>query len=421
MSTQPETLDRSVLERKARDELQQIAGAIGASVNSRAKKADIVDAILAAAGGTSAQPSEETSSPSDNGSSRPRTRVRSAGNLFDVDDLDVAVDSSPAVPEPEVKVPDVETPDEEPKAEWELAMEADQPDRAGSDGQANGTKQASVPAGGRSEDSPNEDGPKRRVRTVGKSDDAAAPEAKESAGDKRPDSSAASKAESNQQGKAESNQQGKAESNQSGSNRSGGGQQADKQSGDSGSGKSGSANSNNSGAESGNDAANSDGGNGDDQGDSNNKRRRRRRGREREPREEQFTGDPVEVEGIVDLRDEGYGFLRTKGFLPSKEDCYLPAKLVRQHGLRKGDTITGTSRPANRSEKNPALLRVDTVNGVDPEEAKKRPRFENLTPLFPDQKLRLELTSDPSNMTARIIDLVSPIGKGQRGLIVSPP
>jgi transcription termination factor Rho len=100
---------------------------------------------------------------------------------------------------------------------------------------------------------------------------------------------------------------------------------------------------------------------------------------------------------------------------------YLSAKLVRQLGLRKGDLVKGLSRPANRSEKNPALLRVDLVNGKDPEEARKRRRFEDLTPLFPDQKLRLELSVDPANMTARIIDLISPIGKGQRGLIVSPP
>ncbi len=125
--------------------------------------------------------------------------------------------------------------------------------------------------------------------------------------------------------------------------------------------------------------------------------------------------------GLLDLRDEGYGFLRTKGYLASKDDIYVSVKQVRQFGLRKGDHLTGTSRPANRTEKNPALLRVDLVNGRDPEEARRRPRFEDLTPLFPDERLRLETPSDPTNMTARIVDLVSPIGKGQRGLIVSPP
>ena len=96
-------------------------------------------------------------------------------------------------------------------------------------------------------------------------------------------------------------------------------------------------------------------------------------------------------------------------------------KQVRQLGLRKGDAIVGTARPANRTEKNPALLSIDSINGMDPEKAKTRPKFENLTPLFPDEKLRMEIDGDPNNMTARIIDLLSPIGKGQRGMIVSPP
>jgi transcription termination factor Rho len=100
---------------------------------------------------------------------------------------------------------------------------------------------------------------------------------------------------------------------------------------------------------------------------------------------------------------------------------YVSVKQVRQFGLRKGDHLSGASRPASRNEKNPALLRVDKVNGEDPEKMRARPRFEDLTPLFPDEKLALEMPSDPTNMTARIVDLVSPVGKGQRGLIVSPP
>ena len=121
------------------------------------------------------------------------------------------------------------------------------------------------------------------------------------------------------------------------------------------------------------------------------------------------------------MRDEGYGFLRVNGYLPSRDDAYIPVKLARQYGLRKGDHVTGLSRPAGRNEKNPALLEIHTVNGGDPEAAKRRPRFEDLTALFPDEKLRLENAADPTNMTARIIDLVAPIGKGQRGIIVSPP
>jgi transcription termination factor Rho len=160
--------------------------------------------------------------------------------------------------------------------------------------------------------------------------------------------------------------------------------------------------------------------------DETGNRRRRRRGRNRDRdggqgAPEEFTGEPVEVDGFLDLRDEGYGFLRIRGYLPSRDDVYVSVKQARQFGLRKGDHIKGASRPALRNEKNPALLRIDLVNGQDPERARERPSFEDLTPLFPDSRLTLENPSDPSNMTARIIDLIAPIGKGQRGLIVSPP
>ncbi|HJL90426.1 MAG TPA: transcription termination factor Rho, partial [Acidimicrobiales bacterium] len=161
-----------------------------------------------------------------------------------------------------------------------------------------------------------------------------------------------------------------------------------------------------------------------DQAGPGNRRRRRSggRGRERDNTpEEPWDGEPVAIEGYIDLRDEGYGFLRVNGFKPSKDDAYVSVKQVRQFDLRKGDHLTGTSRPANRSEKNPALLSIESVNGRPPEEAKGRPRFEDLTPLFPDERLRLEVEGDSDNMTARIVDLISPIGKGQRGLIVSPP
>ena len=163
-------------------------------------------------------------------------------------------------------------------------------------------------------------------------------------------------------------------------------------------------------------------------------RRRRRRGRggrddgpqgdDRDGQsfdDEPVSTEPVEVEGYLDLRDEGYGFLRVGGYLPTRADAYIPVKLARQYGLRKGDHVTGLSRPAGRNEKNPALLEIHTVNGMSPEKAKGRSRFEDLTPLFPDSKLRMEDPGDPGNMTARIIDLISPIGKGQRGIIVSPP
>ena len=158
----------------------------------------------------------------------------------------------------------------------------------------------------------------------------------------------------------------------------------------------------------------------DEQGDRGN-RRRRRRGRGGDNVDNQADAEPVAVEGFLDLRDDGYGFLRVGTMRSSKEDAYVSVKQVRQFGLRKGDQLVGTSRPANRNEKNPAMLTIDSVNGGSPERARERPHFDSLTPLHPDEKLVQERKGFADDMTARIIDLIAPIGKGQRGLIVSPP
>ena len=176
-----------------------------------------------------------------------------------------------------------------------------------------------------------------------------------------------------------------------------------------------------------------------DDSESRNKRRRRRRkggtgqrgfeGPQGEDRElfdddddaQPTSNEPVKVDGYVDMRDEGYGFIRVNNYLASKQDAYVPVRLSRQFGLRKGDRVTGLMRPAGRNEKNPALLEIHTINDRKPEEAKKRLKFEDMTALFPDEKLRMENPDDPTDMTSRIIDLICPIGKGQRGLIVSPP
>jgi transcription termination factor Rho len=149
-------------------------------------------------------------------------------------------------------------------------------------------------------------------------------------------------------------------------------------------------------------------------------RRRERGGSESEP---VITEDDVliPIAGILDVLDN-YGFVRTTGYLPGANDVYVSLSQVRRHGLRKGDVIEGAirqPREGERREKFNALVRLDKVNGLDPEESKTRAEFSKLVPLYPQQRLRLE--SDPTVMTTRIIDLISPIGKGQRGLIVSPP
>jgi transcription termination factor Rho len=179
------------------------------------------------------------------------------------------------------------------------------------------------------------------------------------------------------------------------------------------------------------------GGDGDDDDRSGRRRRGRGRGRGRtgEPRPGgQIVESPDEDEvredeeltpvgGIVDVLDN-YAFIRTTGYLPGKSDVYVSMNQVRKYGLRRGDAVTGMARaprPGERGQRQKfsALGSITTVNGMDPEVAKERPDFGDLTPLYPQTRLHLE--TDPRNMTNRVIDLVAPIGKGQRGLIVSPP
>ncbi len=178
---------------------------------------------------------------------------------------------------------------------------------------------------------------------------------------------------------------------------------------------------------------------GQDRGDDfDGGRRGRRRGRDRfrdrrdrrggagggfQESEPEVSEDDVllPVAGILDIMDN-YAFVRTSGYLPGPNDVYVSLALVRKHGLRKGDAITGQvrqPRDGERREKFNPLVRIESVNGSDVESARTRPEFSKLTPLYPQDRLRLE--TSPNNLTTRVIDLVAPIGKGQRGLIVSPP
>ncbi len=175
---------------------------------------------------------------------------------------------------------------------------------------------------------------------------------------------------------------------------------------------------------------------GEDEGESGGRRSRRSRFRDRRRgrgeraengegnREPQVNEDDVlvPVAGILDVLDN-YAFIRTTGYLAGPNDVYVSMSQVKKYGLRRGDAVTGAVRAAREGEQrrdkyNP-LVRLDTVNGMDPEEAKRRPEFYKLTPLYPQERLRLE--TEPHILTTRVIDLVTPIGKGQRALIMSPP
>ena len=173
----------------------------------------------------------------------------------------------------------------------------------------------------------------------------------------------------------------------------------------------------------------------DDDGEGGSRRRRRRgRDRFRDRRDRRpgggFSEQEIEVSeddvlvpvaGILDILDN-YAFVRTAGYLPSPNDVYVSLSMVKKQGLRKGDAITGAvrqPRDGERREKFNPLVRIDTVNGSEVDQTRQRPDFSKLTPLYPQERLRLE--TEPGNLTTRVIDLVAPIGKGQRGLIVSPP
>ena len=128
----------------------------------------------------------------------------------------------------------------------------------------------------------------------------------------------------------------------------------------------------------------------------------------------------INTGGILEIVDDGYGFLRGESLLPGNNDVYVSQSQIRRFGLRTGDYVRGQVRPPKESEKYYGLLRVEDVNGLDPETAKQRPHFENLTAIFPNEMINLEIEGNP-DMTGRLINLISPIGRGQRGLIVSPP
>jgi len=323
-------LDRSVLDTKDREELHQIAGAMGVNAATRMKKADLIDAILGAADGGGASDGAADS----DGDGRPK-RVRSR-RASEADD---------------------------PIAE--LAAEED-----------------AIAAAGGSDDESDQPRPVSRTTSSSTGDGDGNP----SSGDGASDASQSTAKSSND------NQNKSTARDGNGGGRTGTKPRIEPE-----------------------DERQSYG--------EGNRRRRRRRGRDRqqdsEPRE--FQGEPVPTEGMLDLRDEGYGFLRATSYLPGPKDVYVSASQVRRFALRKGDFLKGFARPQASNEKYPALLRVDQVNDLPTEAARERPKFEDLTPLFPDSRLALELGDDPASITGRIVDLVSPIGKGQRGLVVSPP
>ena len=378
--------ERSALESKDRQQLATIARALGGNPTARARKDDLVELILGLADEGAAAPTRNGDTMSDqtteDASPAPDTNGSDGGGG------DTAVtterDDRPERGSRSEKAERDDRPEKDDRDDDRGRSRSDRSDTQGRDGTADRDEKATKDEKGRRDDKTADDG-----GAAAKGDGESRSERSGNRGGGRNGSDRSDKPR-DRYNRGGGNQGGRHGAQQNRGNQGGGGNQ------------------------------------GDDAEPGNRKRRRRGRNQGREQEDDNapvanWDGEPVEVAGLLDLRDEGYAFLRLNGALPSRDDVYVSVKQVRQFGMRKGDRVTGASRPANRNEKNPALLRVDTVNDMDPEKAKARPRFEDLTPLFPDERLKLEDDGDPGNMTARIIDLISPIGKGQRGLIVSPP
>ena len=356
-----DTFDRSQLDGKDREQLSEIASALGVKAISRMRKADLVDAIVAAAGSNGSTPAD-----------KPR-RIRSTKPA--TDDL-----AALAAEQEALDLADT------PPSQDDMAMI--RPRRRNGATEGNGTT-GSAPAT-RTAEAASADSSSTEVSSPAPMSATSAPASTKASNGSERDSDASDAPERSDA--SESGPQTQTRERDGGP----GGQWRDEDAG-------------------------------------GNRRRRRRRGRDRdgrneprsenrpEPRGDDYSGDLIDIEGLLDLRDEGYGFLRVGGYLPGRNDAYVSASQVRRFGLRKGDHVRGATRPPATSEKYPALVRVDVINGMTPDEARTRVRFEDLTPLFPDSRLRLELDDDPGEITGRIIDLIAPIGKGQRGLIVSPP
>lgn len=390
-------LEQSVLESKDKDTLLEMAKALGVKAPSRLKKSEIIDKIL------------ETTGPSSAPAPAPAPRAAELSELaLDAEpaeapsSADRSSASKPSAPKFSSKQNDksatadgvvVLGPDGDPLADWEIELLAD--------GVNTTTSEVGAEALSGDDKSGND---RNRNRNNG--------EAGERNRNRNNDGNRADGESRNGEGVNRNRNSGSNQGASQGGGNQQGGQQGNR----------------NQGAQNRN----------DDGGEGNNKRRRRRRkgganrgfdgpqGEDVDFVETDSDGqsqgnEPTEVTGYLDMHDQGYGFLRLNGYLPSKQDAYITVKVAMQFGLRRGDLVVGTMRAAQRNEKNPQLIEVTTVNGGAPEAAKKRPRFEDLTALFPDSQLRLENPADPANMTARIIDLLSPIGKGQRGIIVSPP
>jgi transcription termination factor Rho len=382
-----QALERSVLERKERDELHTIAEALGVKPGTRTKKADLIQTILVAAGVEPAPAEGDAAAEKPKRAPRATKAAKAAAaaeivaaesSNGDADLADaIGVDEGAAIAAEQGQTA---APAHEDESDDDGEPEATHDELASDEGDGNRADEPSNGASARGDRSGGFGGSNR-------------PSGNGNVAPSAPQGQHGQQGQQGQQGQGGPNGQNRPQPPQG----QPGGQQA---------------------------AA--------FEGEGTGRRSRRRRGRDQrggdrdfrvqeQNAEAQYQGELVQVAGLLDLTDQGYGYVRTKGYLASPRDVYVSTSQAKRFALRKGDYIEGEARPPLGNEKYGALLRIEKVSGQTVEEARQRPRFEDLTPLFPDVKLRMEMPSRPHDITARIVDLISPIGKGQRGMIVSPP
>ncbi|MFJ3931666.1 transcription termination factor Rho [Streptomyces sp. NPDC090029] len=374
-------------------ELQQVASGLGIRGTARMRKSQLIEVIKEAQAASGASPSKPAEAGAGEAPAKPKRRATSKARTAE----DEAASGA----------------DKPAKA----AAKADKADKGEAAEKAVAQQQIEIPGQPASDDQPAGERRRRRAtaqagspETTGDVRTEVRTEARtETQTDTRPESGGGQDGEARQGRQDRGGRRDRQRGRGKGDDQQGGGQRQQRQGGQQGGGA-------------------------QDDFDDDGTGRRGRRGRYRDRRgrrgREDFAGgEPqvseddvlIPVAGILDILDN-YAFIRTSGYLPGPNDVYVSLAQVRKNGLRKGDHVTGAVRQpkeGERREKFNALVRLDSVNGMAPESGRGRPEFNKLTPLYPQDRLRLE--TDPGVVTTRIIDLVSPIGKGQRGLIVAPP
>ncbi|MER7940212.1 transcription termination factor Rho [Streptomyces sp. NPDC094458] len=400
-------------------ELQQVASGLGIRGTARMRKSQLIEVIKEAqAGGSSAPASKAAASAGTDAGSKPKRRATSKTRTGDETAAAPAADKAAA--QQQIDIPGQPASDEQPAGERRrrrATAQAGSPDTKAepkTESKADAEPKSEPKAEGR------QDRGDERAETKG---DAKAESAADTAEGRRGDRQDGRRDRGDRQDRGDRGDRGDRRDRQR--DRRGKGDDQGQQGGGRRQGQQGGGQNQGQGQQGG--GGQQDDGY-DDEGGRRGRRgryrdRRGRRGRDDFATDVQVADDDVliPVAGILDILDN-YAFIRTSGYLPGPNDVYVSLAQVRKNGLRKGDHVTGAVRQpkdGERREKFNALVRLDSVNGMAPETGRGRPEFQKLTPLYPQDRLRLE--TDSNILTTRIIDLVAPIGKGQRGLIVAPP